>query len=265
MNWPEVHAQLLGPTKQKMKGLEDLQVCAVAEEAEGRQCAVTGSKGQGAWWPCPQALVQTNFRLSTDELHELVDVTADLLADNNHKICQGTLAVLTFLVDQHADPIKPYTGILVPLVVSSCPLASTRTRLLAGTSARRHSTRHSGKATAVQAGLDSDRQTESPRLAAHSLCPPCRALQVERLGDAHQAVRLEASGLLLSMMSHLPLGTLMEKMSRGYSHRAWKVKHGVLQTLAEAISTNILDLRSHSNLKDHIITSAVNLLEDKNE
>jgi hypothetical protein len=55
--------------------------------------------------------------LSRDQLHELVDVSGDLLADNNHKVAQATLVLLATLVNRDTDAIKPYIHILIPSVV----------------------------------------------------------------------------------------------------------------------------------------------------
>jgi hypothetical protein len=93
-----------------------------------------------------------------------------------------------------------------------------------------------------------------------------RPLQVERLGDARQIVRQEACGLLLTMLSAgLPTALILEKTARFWSHRAWKVRHGLLQTVAEAVSMDLPGLLDTPEQTTYIITCAVNLLEDRNE
>lgn len=90
-------------------------------------------------------------------------------------------------------------------------------------------------------------------------------LQVERLGDARQQVRQDACSLLLVILSTYPANQIMERMQRFWSHQAWKVRHGILQTLAEAIAVQTPGLMDSPDVSNHVITSAVNLLEDKKE
>ena len=91
------------------------------------------------------------------------------------------------------------------------------------------------------------------------------ALQVERLGDTRQQVRQDACELLLTMFNNMPAGFVMEKMSRFWNHRAWKVRHGVLQTIAEAVAADTPGILASKEQNEYIITQVVNLVEDPNE
>eukprot|EP00878_Enallax_costatus_P031208 GHUV01034104.1.p1 GENE.GHUV01034104.1~~GHUV01034104.1.p1 ORF type:complete len:529 (+),score=166.68 GHUV01034104.1:627-2213(+) len=60
---------------------------------------------------------------------------------------------------------------------------------------------------------------------------------VERLGDNRQEVRQAACNLLLELLQVLRPDVMMEKLSKLWSHKSWKVRHGLLQFVAEAVST----------------------------
>eukprot|EP00200_Dunaliella_tertiolecta_P007760 CAMPEP_0202389096 /NCGR_PEP_ID=MMETSP1127-20130417/81105_1 /ASSEMBLY_ACC=CAM_ASM_000462 /TAXON_ID=3047 /ORGANISM="Dunaliella tertiolecta, Strain CCMP1320" /LENGTH=266 /DNA_ID=CAMNT_0048990739 /DNA_START=32 /DNA_END=829 /DNA_ORIENTATION=- len=90
-------------------------------------------------------------------------------------------------------------------------------------------------------------------------------LVVERLGDTRQQVRQDACELLLSMFSTMGPQYLLQKMARFWNHRAWKVRHGVLQTVAEAIAAETPGILKSKDQNEYIITQVVNLMEDPNE
>jgi hypothetical protein len=79
-------------------------------------------------------------------------------------------------------------------------------------------------------------------------------MQVERLGDARQQVRQEACELLLTMFSTLPAEYMLERLSRFWTHRAWKVRHGILQTVAEAISSGMPGIFASKTQTTYLIT-----------
>jgi len=90
-------------------------------------------------------------------------------------------------------------------------------------------------------------------------------MQVERLGDTRQPVRQDACELLLSMFSSFGPQFVLEKMTRFWSHRAWKVRHGILQTVAEAIAAETPGILTAKDDNEYLITQVVNLVEDPNE
>ena len=89
--------------------------------------------------------------------------------------------------------------------------------------------------------------------------------QVERLGDTRQQVRQDACELLLSMFHAMGAQFLLQKMARFWSHRAWKVRHGVVQTVGEAISSDTPGILQRKEQNEYLITQVVNLMEDPNE
>ena len=52
---------------------------------------------------------------------------------------------------------------------------------------------------------------------------------------------------------------------RFWTHRSWKVRHGVLQTVAEAVASAIPGVLAHKEQTNNIITQVVNLVEDPDE
>ncbi|GAX84118.1 hypothetical protein CEUSTIGMA_g11541.t1, partial [Chlamydomonas eustigma] len=93
---------------------------------------------------------------------------------------------------------------------------------------------------------------------ANSIIP----LVAERLADARQPVRQDACEVLLKLLAALGADSVVPRMSRFWTHRNWKVRHGVLQTFAQAIENGIPKLMNHQDL---IITQVINLVEDPNE
>lgn len=64
-------------------------------------------------------LEQGNARLDREQLGDFIDIVSELLADNNFKVAQLSLQVLSCLVKHEADVIKPYGNLIIPLVVSN--------------------------------------------------------------------------------------------------------------------------------------------------
>jgi len=79
------------------------------------------------------------------------------------------------------------------------------------------------------------REPDSIRPYANSIVP----LIAERLGDARQQVRQDACVVLLRLLSVLRPDSVIPKLARFWTHRNWKVRHGLLQTMAEAVSKSI--------------------------
>ncbi|KAF8062702.1 clasp1b [Scenedesmus sp. PABB004] len=67
----------------------------------------------------------------------------------------------------------------------------------------------------------------------HALLPHT----VERLGDNRQEVRQAACNLMLELLQVVPPHVMMEKLGRFWGHKHWKVRHGLLQFVAEAVAT----------------------------
>lgn len=114
------------------------------------------------------------------------------------------------------------------------------------------------------------REPDSIRPYANSIVP----LIAERLGDARQQVRQDACVVLLRLLSVLRPDSVIPKLARFWTHRNWKVRHGLLQTVAEAVSKSIPGMIPPSIAKasskeqeqvNYIITQVVNLVEDPNE
>lgn len=62
----------------------------------------------------------------------------------------------------------------------------------------------------------------------------CSPSQVERLGDSRQPIRQQALHVLVSMFSSLRADFVWDKLSQHWPHKNWKVRHGLLEVLAEA-------------------------------
>ena len=97
------------------------------------------------------------------------------------------------------------------------------------------------------------------------LAPSRGLLQAERLADARQQVRQDACEVLLKLLHALKPEAVIPRLARFWTHRSWKVRHGVLQTLAEAVASGIPMLLNHKDQNNYIITQVVNLVEDPNE
>ena len=69
--------------------------------------------------------------------------------------------------------------------------------------------------------------------------------------------------------SHIVIIVFMPfpKLVRFWTHRAWKVRHGVLQTMAEAVASGGAAMMQgpKGDQSDYIITQVLNLVEDPNE
>lgn len=89
--------------------------------------------------------------------------------------------------------------------------------------------------------------------------------QAERLGDSRQEARKCACQSLLNLMAQLGPPAVVPRLSRFWTHRSWKIRHGILQTFAEAVSSGIPDVLNHKNSNTYLITQVVNLVEDANE
>ncbi|GFH08045.1 uncharacterized protein HaLaN_02944, partial [Haematococcus lacustris] len=146
-------------------------------------------------------LEQPNSQLDREQLCDLVDIATELLRDNNHKVVQGILQVLSLIVIAASEPVKPHMNTLLPLVV-------------------------------------------------------------ERLGESRQAVRGSAFNLLLDMFNCIKPAYMLEKIARYWTHRAWKVRHGIIQTITQLVVDNNTPLLGTPEQSEYIINQVVNLVED---
>lgn len=90
----------------------------------------------------------------------------------------------------------------------------------------------------------------------------CRCVQIERLGDHRQDVRQAACNALLELLQVLRPDALMEKIARYWNHKSWKVRHGLLQFLAEAVcmvGEPVLVAKDEAN---SVIHQVIRLVED---
>ena len=62
-------------------------------------------------------LDQSQKNLSEKEVMNLVDASSVLLKNNNFKVCQGTLHLLTLVVAMSGEYLKAHINQLVPIVV----------------------------------------------------------------------------------------------------------------------------------------------------
>ncbi len=56
------------------------------------------------------------------------------------------------------------------------------------------------------------------------------------------------------MFSALRADQVLERLSKFWTHRAWKVRHGVLQTVAEAVSSGVPGILASKPQNDYLIT-----------
>lgn len=67
--------------------------------------------------------------------------------------------------------------------------------------------------------------------------PAQHRCQVERLGDSRNPVRQQALHVLVSMFRSLRADFMWDKLSQHWSHKHWKVRHGLLEVVAEVAAT----------------------------
>ncbi|KAI8476813.1 MAG: clasp N terminal-domain-containing protein [Monoraphidium minutum] len=159
--WTRMCGQLQQATKQRMNGLDQMQEYA------------------------------KDNPVTREQLSALLDMSGQLLGDNNYKaratgpacaagraraVALKTLQVWEAVVQNEGDTIKPFVINLLPFVV-------------------------------------------------------------ERLSDHRQEVRQAACNLMLEVLQAQVLrpDAMMERLSRFWAHKHWKVRHGLLQFVAEAV------------------------------
>lgn len=91
------------------------------------------------------------------------------------------------------------------------------------------------------------REQEGVKPFANVLIPAV----VERLGDGRQVVRAQALQVLVSLFKVLRPEFVFEKVAPFWTHRNWKVKHGLLEAVAEAVATagpSVLGTKDQNNV-----------------
>lgn len=91
----------------------------------------------------------------------------------------------------------------------------------------------------------------------------CLKRQVERLGDSRQTVRQQALHVLVCLFQTLRPEFVWDKLAQHWNHKNWKIKHGLLEVTAEAISVlgnMIVPAKDQSN---PVLKQVIKLLEDQ--
>ncbi len=69
--------------------------------------------------------------------------------------------------------------------------------------------------------------------------------------------------MLLQVLVALQPENVIPRLSRFWTHKNWKVRHGILQTIAEAVAAEIPGMLS--NQTNYLVTQVINLVEDPHE
>ncbi|PNH11648.1 CLIP-associating protein 1 [Tetrabaena socialis] len=103
-------------------------------------------------------------------------------------------------------------------------------------------------------------RSDTPLTAAHaSLLVPSVA---ERLGDSKQPVRAQALRLLVSLFKAAKPEVILEKLGPLWQHKSWRVKHGLLEVLAEVVSTTGPSALGGRDQNNAVLKQVVRLMED---
>ena len=87
-------------------------------------------------------------------------------------------------------------------------------------------------------------------------------MQVERLGDSRQAVREKALQVLVSVFKVLRPELVFEKLTPYWQHRNWKVKHGLLQAVAEAVSKDGASVLGSKDQNHSVLKQVIKMVEE---
>lgn len=85
---------------------------------------------------------------------------------------------------------------------------------------------------------------------------------VERLGDSRQAVREKALQVLVSVFKVLRPELVFEKLTPYWQHRNWKVKHGLLQAVAEAVSKDGASVLGSKDQNHSVLKQVIKMVEE---
>jgi hypothetical protein len=147
------------------------------------------------------------------------------------------LQVWEAVVQNEGEGAKPFITNLLPFVVS--PRCGRRRRRGARGDASTHTLHlciiHSSKgwvAAACCCTMQPDHLTSAHTLPSHR-----HPRKVERLSDNRQEVRQAACNLMLEVLQCQVLRpeVMNDRLSRFWAHKHWKVRHGLLQFVAEAV------------------------------
>ncbi|GFR45537.1 hypothetical protein Agub_g6930 [Astrephomene gubernaculifera] len=88
---------------------------------------------------------------------------------------------------------------------------------------------------------------------------PCVA---ERLGDSRQPVRTQALQVLVALCKALKPELVLDKFSSLWQHKNWKVKQGLLDVIAEVVSTVGASFLGGRDQNNALLKQVVRMLED---
>lgn len=89
--------------------------------------------------------------------------------------------------------------------------------------------------------------------------------QVERLSDNKQEVRQAACNCMLLLLNVVRPDIIMDKLTRFWGHKHWKVRHGLLQFTAEGVCSKgaaVLVATRAGDPTSSVVHQVVKLLED---
>ncbi|GIL71392.1 hypothetical protein Vretifemale_1954, partial [Volvox reticuliferus] len=85
---------------------------------------------------------------------------------------------------------------------------------------------------------------------------------VERLGDSRQTVREQALHLLTFLFKTLKPELILDKLAPLWNHKSWKVKQGLLEVLAEAVSTAGATFLGDRDQNNAVLKQVVRMMEE---
>ncbi|KAG2454961.1 hypothetical protein HYH02_000787 [Chlamydomonas schloesseri] len=85
----------------------------------------------------------------------------------------------------------------------------------------------------------------------------------ERLGDSRQPVRAQALHVLVALFKALKPDVVLEKLNPLWQHKSWKVKHGLLEVIAEVASTgDVSTFISGRDQNNAVLKQIVRMMEE---
>ncbi|EFJ48812.1 CLIP-associating protein [Volvox carteri f. nagariensis] len=84
----------------------------------------------------------------------------------------------------------------------------------------------------------------------------------ERLGDSRQPVREQALHLLTSLFKALKPELVLEKLAHLWQHKSWKVKQGLLEVIAEVVSTAGASFLGGRDQNNAVLKQIVRMMEE---
>ncbi|GLI59247.1 hypothetical protein VaNZ11_001093 [Volvox africanus] len=84
----------------------------------------------------------------------------------------------------------------------------------------------------------------------------------ERLGDSRQTVREQALNLLTFLFKTLKPELVLDKLAHLWNHKSWKVKQGLLEVLAEAVSGAGASFLGDRDQNNAVLKQVVRMMEE---